>query len=85
MRKLIVSLTALALAGCFSPGQSDRHGHAGAGVWGDRNPAANAEAREVQVIVARQAKEARCKDEVSQRQGTDGTSPRDYKCKRFNG
>jgi hypothetical protein len=83
MRVLILSLSAMALMGCAG-NPWDHDGHARPGVWG-RNPAANEDARNVQVIVARQAKEARCKTEVSQRQGTDGTAPRDYKCKRFQG
>jgi hypothetical protein len=84
MRVAIVSLTALALAGCMTPSHDDRHARTRPTVWGG-NAAANAEARNVQVIVARNAKEARCKGEVSERPGRDGTAPRDYKCKRFQG
>ena len=83
MKMLIASVIAVGLVGCAG-GPYDRHGHATAGVWG-RNTAANDDARNVQVIVARQAKEAKCKGEVSERQGRDGTAPRDYKCKRFQG
>jgi hypothetical protein len=83
MKVLIASVIAIGLAGCVGAAPS-HHGHASAGVW-TRNPAANADARNVQVIVARQAKEAKCKGEVSERQGRDGTAPRDYKCKRFQG
>ena len=83
MKMLIASAIAVGLAGCLGAAP-DHRGHAGAGVWG-RNTAANDDARNVQVIVARQAKEAKCKGEVSERQGRDGTAPRDYKCKRFQG
>ena len=83
MKTIVLSIAAMALASCAG-GSYDRHDHTTAGVWG-RNTATNADARNVQVIVARQAKEAKCKGEVSERQGRDGTAPRDYKCKRFQG
>ena len=84
MRILILSVAAMSLAACVGPPTYERHGQARPIIWGG-NAAANAEARNVQIIVARQAKEARCKGEVSERPGRDGTAPRDYKCKRFQG
>ena len=50
-------------------------------VW-NRNAGINPEAAKVQQIAAQQVKQTRCKSDVKQRQGTDGTAPMDYKCKK---
>jgi len=79
MRTLALTIAALSLAGCNSLPLS-KPGHASARVW-NRNAGVDPEAAKVQMVVAMQAKQARCKSEVEPRPGRDGTSPRDWKCK----
>jgi len=79
MRKLALIIAALSLVGCNSLPPHNA-GHAQARVW-NRDKVVDPEAAKVQMVVAMQAKQARCKSEVEPRPGRDGTSPRDWKCK----
>jgi hypothetical protein len=82
MMRLAAAIAAvLALAACTGLAPSGPGSHSGVSTWDRHPPASTAEAHKVQQTTARQAKEARCKSEVSPRPGRDGTDSRDYKCK----
>jgi hypothetical protein len=83
-RALITAALAISLIGCAPWGQPRHGSQSRIGVWDRRNIPVDPDAAKVQQITAMQAKQAKCGTEVTQRQGTDGTSPRDYKCKRFS-
>ena len=72
IRTAAIVIASLSLTGCAFDNASG---------WGRHNPPPNPAAGQTQVVVARQAKEARCKNGVEQRPGTSGTEARDYKCK----
>ena len=73
-------MIALGLAGCANYGPQGAEARTRPVIW-NRNADTNPEAAKVQQIAAQSGKQARCKSDTEQRQGTDGTSPRDYKCK----
>ena len=77
---LVLLATNLAACSGFAP--DGPCSHSSISTWERHPPASTAEARQVQQVTARQAKEARCKSEVSPRSGRDGTDSRDYKCKK---
>ena len=74
-------LLAASVAGCSGFAPDSPGSHSSISTWDRHPPASTAEAHKVQQVTARQAKEARCKSEVSPRAARDGTDSRDYKCK----